>query len=928
MTPNRIDEFIAALQDEIEALKKKRTTATRIFDGQLTSQIGSNYIYTFSASRLFKGEDDAPALIEIGGVTLDCTLVASDGLEVQLAVSPAVAETMGVQVQSALLTSNRSTILARLVSKFKEAKTRNPSQFKFAEEIFTGSAKALVRVGNQPSYSYQADNAPNSSQASAIYKSFSSSLAVIWGPPGTGKTRTIARAVQAHLNAGRRVLLVSHANAAVDAAMAAIAEQLTDTAYAQGKIIRLGLPKNPNLAKQFPMLILDKVVATSNANLIEERQRIASQAKPLEEAMKHWQGLHKAADTARRLEKELQRPEQIESLQQRQQQALLDVQHAQAQLQQAHRNLSIAQRGIDASTQETHIRDLNIFISTRQRFIDEIAGKLKEAHDLAAANEEKLEQAHQELEQLMDYTGLTPNDVGHYIETNQPKLNAFYSRIKEIERIVDNGAVKVIAEAKVIGTTLSKVFLSSLLAEQTFDTIIVDEASMVPMPHLYWALGKVSAAATLVGDFNQLPPIAEGQTKAAQRWLKQSIFDELDIDTVDKAHDSELVSMLDTQYRMAPEIAAVSSKLFYGGILRSAESTKQLGLTDSVFGTSRIVVIDTSAIDQWCIIPASGSRVNLYSAGLAINLSKRLLQEHPDITVGVATPYRPQAQLIAKAVKEAGFGERALVNTIHSFQGAESSAIIFDCVDSKGSRKSMLDDFISEQMSSLGEKSDARVLLNVGLTRARAVFVLLVNKQYFVDNHRGGILCQFIDQLAANALTLNARQIDDCFTARALDDSGSPVIAARRPVLASSSKSAVFNEKDFWSAFRRDLNESKEQALIVSPFLTMKRYAHFADQFAKLVAQGIKLSVYTKPIDEHHARHMVQEAEAVISQLESIGVTVVQRSKIHQKIVIIDDRICWEGSLNLLSHNDTLEHMRRLEGLAIAQEVRQNLRLD
>ncbi len=928
MTPNRIDEFIAALQDEIEALKKTKTAATRIFDGQLSSQIGNQYIYTFSASRLFKGEDDAPALIEIGAVTLDCTLVASDGLKVQIAVSPAVAESMGEQVQSALLASNRSTILARLVSKFKEAKSKNPGQFKFAEEVFTGSAKALVRVGTQPSYSYQADNAPNASQASAINKSFSSSLAVIWGPPGTGKTRTIARAVEAHLNAGRRVLLVSHTNAAVDAAMAAIAGQLTTTAYAQGKIIRLGLPKNPNLAKQFPLVILDKVVAASNAHLFEERDRIANQARPLAEAMKHWQNLQKAADTARRLEREIQRPEQIESLHQRHQQALSDVHHAEAQLQKAHRDLSIALRGIDASTQETHIRDLNIFISTRQRFIDEIAGKLKEAHDLAAANEAKLEHAHQELEQLMDFTGLTPNDVGHYIETNQTKLNAFYGRIKEIESIVDNGAAKVIAEAQVIGTTLSKVFLSNLLAEQTFDIIIVDEASMVPMPHLYWALGKVSAAATLVGDFNQLPPIVVADSRPAKRWLGESIFDELDIASVDKAHDSELVSMLDTQYRMAPEIAAVSSKLFFGGILRSAESTKQLGLTDSVFGTNRIVVIDTSAVDQWCINPASGSRVNLYSAGLAINLSKRLLQEHPDITVGVTTPYRPQAQIIAKAVKEAGFGERALVNTVHSFQGAESSAIIFDCVDSKGSKRSMLDDFVSEQMRSIGEKSDARILLNVGLTRARAVFVLLVNKQYFVDNHRGGIVCQFIDQLATNALTLNARQIDDCFTARALDDSGTPVIAARRPVVASSSKSAVFNEKDFWSAFRRDLNESKEQALIVSPFLTMKRYSHFADQFAKLVAQGIKLSIYTKPVDEHHARHMVEEAEAVISQLQSIGVTVVQRSKIDQKIAIIDDRICWEGSLNLLSHNDTLEHMRRLEGPAIAEEVRQNLRLD
>lgn len=911
MAPNRIDEFIAALQDEIEAVKKTKAGATRIFDGKLTSQIGDNYIYTFNASRLFFGDDDAPALIEVGGVTLDCSLVATDGLQVQIAVSLAVANSLGPEVHSALLASNRATILLRLVNKFKEAKSKNPNQFKFAEEVFSGNAKNIVKVGTIPTYNLQPNNPPNASQASAIYKSFSSSLAVIWGPPGTGKTRTIARAVEAHLNAGRRVLLVSHANTAVDAALEAIAEQLADTFYSQGKIIRLGLPKNPNLPKQYPLVILDKVVAASNAHLLSEREHIDSQLKPLEEAMKHWLALQKAADTARLLEKEIQRPEQVENHQLRLQQTLADIAHAQAQLQQAHHNLSIAQRSLDVATQETHIKDLNIFISTRQRFVAEIESRLIDARSLASANEAKLEQAHLDLDQLMEYTGLTPNDVGKYIEANQPKINAGLARIDEIEAIINNGAAKVIAEAQVIGTTLSKLYLSTQLAEQMFDILIVDEASSVPMPHLYWALGKTTTGVTVVGDFKQLPPIVTADTKTAKKWLGESIFDQLDIATVEKAHDSELVSLLDTQYRMAPEIAALSSKLFYGGTIRSAESTKQLGIHDSLFGDSRIVIVDTSSVDQWCISPPGGSRLNLYSAGLAINLSKRMLQEHPEITVGVATPYRPQAELVAKAIKEAGFGERALVNTVHSFQGGESSAIIFDCVDGKGSAK-----------------SQAGVLLNVALTRARAIFVLLVNRQYFVDNHRGGILCQFIDQLALNGLALNARQIDDCFTARALDDSGVPLPAVRRPTLVSGSTWAVFNEKDFWSAFHSDLNATKEQALIVSPFLTVKRCTHFLDQFTKLVARGVKLSVYTKPIDEHSQRHMVQEAEAVVSQLQNIGVTVIQRSKTHQKIAIIDDRICWEGSLNLLSHSDTLEHMRRLEGSAIASEVRKNLRLD
>lgn len=138
----------------------------------------------------------------------------------------------------------------------------------------------------------------------------------------------------------------------------------------------------------------------------------------------------------------------------------------------------------------------------------------------------------------------------------------------------------------------------------------------------------------------------------------------------------------------------------------------------------------------------------------------------------------------------------------------------------------------------------------------------------------------------------------------------------------------MFNEKDFWSAFHSDLNATKEHALIVSPFLTVKRCSLFIETFAKLVTKGIKLTVYTRPVAELPQRNMALEADAVISQLQSIGVIVEQRSKIDQKIAIFDNRICWEGSLNLLCDNDRPENMRRLEGSAIAQEVRKNLRLD
>jgi hypothetical protein len=48
----------------------------------------------------------------------------------------------------------------------------------------------------------------------------------------------------------------------------------------------------------------------------------------------------------------------------------------------------------------------------------------------------------------------------------------------------------------------------------------------------------------------------------------------------------------------------------------------------------------------------------------------------------------------------------------------------------------------------------------------------------------------------------------------------------------------------------------------------------------------------------------------------------------HQKVAIMDSAIAWEGSLNILSHKDTAEHMRRFEGNSTIEEIMRNLELD
>ena len=73
---------------------------------------------------------------------------------------------------------------------------------------------------------------------------------------------------------------------------------------------------------------------------------------------------------------------------------------------------------------------------------------------------------------------------------------------------------------------------------------------------------------------------------------------------------------------------------------------------------------------------------------------------------------------------------------------------------------------------------------------------------------------------------------------------------------------------------------------------------------------------------------MANQAEVVIGQLRSIGAHVVEYPSMHQKVAIIDNSIAWEGSLNILSHRDTGEQMRRFEGTSAIEEIINNLELE
>lgn len=88
----------------------------------------------------------------------------------------------------------------------------------------------------------------------------------------------------------------------------------------------------------------------------------------------------------------------------------------------------------------------------------------------------------------------------------------------------------------------------------------------------------------------------------------------------------------------------------------------------------------------------------------------------------------------------------------------------------------------------------------------------------------------------------------------------------------------------------------------------------------KLRRRGVRIIVNTKPLDEHEAFFKDQVVQA-IAAMQAIGITVLLTVGHHRKLAIIDTDILWEGSLNILSQNDSCELMRRIESRVVVKQM-------
>jgi hypothetical protein len=140
-------------------------------------------------------------------------------------------------------------------------------------------ALALALFGKQPhgraaSALLRDHGALDASQRAAVQLCSDSDVAFLWGPPGTGKTVTLTHVIEELLAQGKRILLVSTTNAAIDQVLARLsARGWFAPAVAAGTLIRLGRSDADTFGAELADIV-DRLHEAHRATLGRLRARI------------------------------------------------------------------------------------------------------------------------------------------------------------------------------------------------------------------------------------------------------------------------------------------------------------------------------------------------------------------------------------------------------------------------------------------------------------------------------------------------------------------------------------------------------------------------------------------------------------------------------------------------------------------------------
>lgn len=558
------------------------------------------------------------------------------------------------------------------------------------------------------------------SQDASQNQAFNYALAVedmllIWGPPGTGKTTTITTSAKALADQGRKVLITSKSNPAVDNVLVAL-KHVKDL-----RVVRVG--HEDRVAHDAKPLLIDNQARKLQEDIVSATNEPFQQ---LEKLVAGWPGIQASiiqlqalaslwSQRLQQWEDDQNRLRAIQLAIWKQHETNLHTQVIRAR--QGYQRLMSAIRRTDQTigVLEWLLRRRNWPLvglvsvatsgwladrATRNRRQAEQAQvaymrlvhryKIEVARYYAAAStsptvlevkkdlqatqltvEKLVKAAGEEVGQIQTVLAQSPIPVPRPNLTTPTALLNYLDRVLSLKPILD-WRYQLLAEwreclaerrqalylalirsAHVVGATCIGIATDRTFRKLEFDTVIADEAGQIQAVDLLVPLVRARRA-ILVGDHQQLPPMVDEEIEV--------LLDEDDEESINLLKQSlfeRLFSsappthkvMLQTQYRMPAEIANFVSPIFYEGKYYTA-TPRPLSPAD-LFFSRPICFIDTKHKPQYRECKGRGEVTGRFNPGEAEILA-RLAAAYLDkgyTDIGIIIPYKLQVAEVQRVLR-------------------------------------------------------------------------------------------------------------------------------------------------------------------------------------------------------------------------------------------------------------------------------------
>ncbi len=329
------------------------------------------------------------------------------------------------------------------------------------------------------------------------------------GPPGCGKTMTLGQIVRAAFEGKRRVLVCSNTNKAVDQLLYRVCHSLgtEHDAMENGQVVRLGRIADDRLRDEYAQYVtVDGIVERRSRELNRRRVDIDVQIARIDSRTKRAREIAARFDDLDRAERLVaDQGQRVNEIARQQKQAEADIAANDDRLRALEVELSARKNavfGLFKRNEAAIERDLRTCAARQSEFakgsvnLADTYESAREKYGVAVADRDRLrrELASEDRQKAISL-----------VKFGEDERGAFVSELREIETKISALKKSILAEARVVGTTCTKAYLSVREVGHA-DVVIIDEASMVMLPLAWFVAGLSRERVVISGLLGLLVP--------------------------------------------------------------------------------------------------------------------------------------------------------------------------------------------------------------------------------------------------------------------------------------------------------------------------------------------------------------------------------------------------------------------------------------